>query len=312
MSAPVFAGNGTRGHYESYYLRAVDPDAARGVWIRNTVLRRPGGAPAGSLWCTVWDAAAGPPVAVKATPGVAVPGDWLEIAGARFGPGAVSGRATAGPHAAAWDLTVDDAAPPLRHLPHPWLYTAPLPRTKLESPAPAARVSGSVEADGRRLELDRWPGMIGHNWGSQHAERWLWLHGIGFDGAPDAWLDVAIGRVKIGPATTPWVANGALHADGRTRVLGGMRAPVAVEARPGTAEVSLGDVRIRVSAPLDQTIAWVYADPPGGEHHSANCSIAALEVEAGGRRLATAHGGVYELGMREHDHGLRVAPFPDP
>jgi hypothetical protein len=312
MSAPVFPRTGTHAHYESYYLRAVDPDAPRGAWIRNTVLRRSGAAPAGSLWCTVWDAAAGPPVAVKETPALAVAGDWLEIAGARFGPAAVSGRASAGPLSAAWDLTVTDAAPPLRHLPHPGLYRAPLPRTKLESPAPAARLSGTVEANGRRLELDGWPGMIGHNWGAQHAERWLWLHGIGFEGAPDAWLDVAIGRVRIGRATTPWVANGALHVGGRRHVLGGLRTRAEVDARPGAATVTLGDVRIRVSAPLDQTIAWVYADPPGGEHHSANCSIAAIEVELGGRRLATAHGGVYELGMREHDHGLRVAPFPDP
>ena len=67
------------GRYESYYLRAVDPDAPRGVWIRHTVLERPGAAPAGSLWCTVWDAAAGSPVAVKETPGLAQRGDWLEI-----------------------------------------------------------------------------------------------------------------------------------------------------------------------------------------------------------------------------------------
>jgi hypothetical protein len=300
------------GRYESYYLRAVDPAAPRGVWIRHTVLERPGGAPAGSLWCTVWDAAAGPPVAVKETPGVATAGDWLEIAEAHFGPERVSGSATAGPHSAAWELTVAQAAPPLRHLPHPRLYTAPLPRTKLESPAPAARLSGTVEADGRRLELDGWPGMIGHNWGAQHAERWLWLHGICFAGAPDAWLDVAVGRVRIGPATTPWVANGALHLDGRRVPLGGLRVRAEVEARPGEATIAVGDVRIHVSAPLEQTIAWVYADPPGGEHHSLNCSIAALEVEAGGRTLATAHGGVYELGMREHDHGVRVAPFPDP
>jgi hypothetical protein len=312
MSAPVFPRTGTRGHYESYYLRAVDPDAPRGAWIRHTVLRRPGGAPAGSLWCTVWDAAAGPPVAVKSTPGLATAGHWLEIAGARFGPGAVSGSATAGPHSAAWDLTVADPAPPLRHLPHPRLYDAPLPRTKLESPAPAARISGTVEADGRRLELDGWPGMIGHNWGSQHAERWLWLHGIGFDGEPDAWLDLAVGRVRVGRATTPWIGNGALHAGGRRHALGGLRARAEVDARPGAATVELGDLRVRVSAPLEQTVAWVYADPPGGEHHSANCSIAALEVELGGRRLTTAHGGVYELGMRERDHGLRVAPFPDP
>jgi hypothetical protein len=71
------------GRHESYHLRAVDPGAPRGDWIRHTVLQRPGGAPAGSLWCTLWDAVAGPPLAVKSTPGVARPGDWLEIAGAR-------------------------------------------------------------------------------------------------------------------------------------------------------------------------------------------------------------------------------------
>jgi hypothetical protein len=312
MSAPVFPGNGTRAHYESYYLRAVDPEAPRGVWIRNTVLRRPGGAPAGSLWCTVWDAAAGPPVAVKETPGVAIAGEWLEIAGARFGPSSVSGRASAGRHRAAWDLTIGDAAPPLRHLPHPRLYAAPLPRTKLESPAPSARISGTVEAGDRRLVLDRWPGMVGHNWGAQHAERWLWLHGIGFRGAPDAWLDLAVGRVRVGPATTPWVANGALQLDGGRRPLGGLRTHAEVDARPGEATLTLGDVRIHVTAPLEQTVAWVYADPPGGEHHSLNCSIAALEVTVGGRTLATDHGGVYELGLREHDHGVALAPFPDP
>ena len=310
MSAPAFPRTGTRGHYESYYLRAVDAEAARGVWIRYTVLRRPGGAPAGSLWCTLWDAAVGPPVAVKSTPGLAVAGDWLEIAGARFGGAAVRGSLASGPHSAAWELTVSQALPPLRHLPNERLYGAPLPRTKLESPAPAAHISGTVEADGRRLELDRWIGMLGHNWGSQHAERWLWLHGIGFRGAKDAWLDLAIGRVRIGRMTTPWIANGALQLDGRRRRLGGLRAAVAVEARPGAAEVALGDVRLRVSAPLDRTVAWVYSDPRGGEHRSANCSIAAMELDAGGRRLATAHGGVYELGEREL--GVRVAPFPDP
>jgi hypothetical protein len=71
-------------------------------------------------------------------------------------------------------------------------------------------------------------------------------------------------------------------------------------------------VRIGVRAPVEQTVAWVYADPPGGEHHSLNCSVAALELDAGGRTLATAHGGVYELGVRERDHGLHVARFPDP
>jgi hypothetical protein len=291
------------GRYESWYVRAVDPRAPRGAWIRHTTLQRPGGPPVRSLWCTVWDAAAGGPIAVKATPG---------DDGARFAADAVRGSATTGPHHAAWDLAIADAAPPLRHLPHERLYAAPLPRTKLESPAPLARLSGTVEADGRRLELDGWPGMVGHNWGAQHAERWVWLHGIAFEDAPDAWLDLAAGRVRIGPASTPWIANGALCLDGRRRILGGLRERAEVDARPGEATLVLDDVRIRVTAPREQTVAWVYADPPGGEHHALNCSIAGLELSAAGRTVTTTHGGAYELGVRERDHGIPVVPFPDP
>ena len=43
--------------------------------------------------------------------------------------------------------------------------------------------------------------MIGHNWGAEHAERWIWLHGVFEQGA---WLDKALGRVKVGPVLTPW------------------------------------------------------------------------------------------------------------
>jgi hypothetical protein len=281
------------GRYESHYVRAVDPARPRGAWIRHTTLQRPGGPPVHSRWCTVWDAEHGPPRTVKATPG---DGDELR------------GTARTGPHHAAWNVTVDGTEPPLRHLAAP-LYRTPIPRTKLESPAPAARVSGTVEADGHGLALEGWPGMHGHNWGAQHAERWIWLHGIAFDDAPDAWLDLAAGRVRVGPATTPWIANGALSLDGVRRTL---RGRPQVDARPGAATIALGDVRIRITAPLDQTVAWVYADPPGGEHHSLNCSIAALELTVGGRTLTTPHGGVYELGVRERDHGIPVAPFPDP
>ena len=54
------------------------------------------------------------------------------------------------------------------------------------------------------------------------------------------------------------------------------------------------------------------SDPSGGSHHSLNCSIAELAVEHEGATLATAHGGVYKLGMRERGPGVAVAPYPDP
>jgi hypothetical protein len=308
MSAPRFPSVALqKGHYESYYLRAADPAGGRSAWIRHTVFKRPGGPPTGALWCTLFEAGQ-PPRAVKQSLPDPRPGDWLTIGDSQFGPHGASGRAEALGHSAAWELTFGPSSEPLRHLPHPRLYDAPLPRTKTESPLPDTTISGRVED----WELDAWPGVIGHNWGAEHAERWIWLHGVGFDGAPDAWLDLAAGRVRVGRATTPWIANGVVHVDGCRHVLGGLRERPEVDAGPGAATVRLGDVRIRVTAPREQTVAWVYADPPGEEHHALNCSIAALEVTVAGRTLATAHGGVYELGVRERDHGIAVAPFPDP
>jgi hypothetical protein len=77
-------------------------------------------------------------------------------------------------------------------------------------------------------------------------------------------------------------------------------------------------VRVGVAAPLGQTVAFVYADPGGGEHWAMNCSIAEvrLRVERAGRpplELATAHGGAYELGVRSAPPGaVVVQPFGDP
>ena len=74
--------------------------------------------------------------------------------------------------------------------------------------------------------------------------------------------------------------------------------------------------RVAVHADASDFVGWVYADPDGPDHNTANCSIAAMEltVERPGRpplELRTGHGATYELGMREHDHGVQIQPFPD-
>jgi hypothetical protein len=69
--------------------------------------------------------------------------------------------------------------------------------------------------------------------------------------------------------------------------------------------------------PADTAAGWQYGDPDGGAGHDVvNCSIAALELSIGSpgeqsRSLHSAHGGVYELGMRERNHGIPIAPFTD-
>jgi hypothetical protein len=336
------------GMYESFYLRAVAPDAPLGVWIRHTVTKDPGRPARGSVWCTVFDGTRGRPFMHKLNSDqLSVPSDrWIEIGqpaptgeeadeaggekaageesrdaaqGARMGPSGAHGRC--GP--ARWEIGIASREPELRHLPREWLYRAPLLRTKLTSPAPAASFDGRLTlADERPLELRGWRGMVGHNWGAEHAERWIWLHGIGFAQAPEAWLDVAIGRVMIAGRLTPWVANGALELGGRRYRIGGLgaRGLRVSESPHGCTTTLVGERGLRVQAhfdvPADTAAGWHYGDPGGGQGHDVvNCSIASvrLAVTVPGERttveLSSPHGGVYELGMRERDHGVPIAPF---
>jgi hypothetical protein len=309
------------GVYESFFLRAFSPQEPLGVWIRYTVHKPPGEEPRGSLWFTRFDARRERPFQHKlTTPELSVPdGAWIAVDGGEIGPARAEG--TCGD--AAWALRFHTDEPELRHLSPDWLYRAPLPRTKLTSPAPAAILEGEVSVGAEPpIDVRAWPGMVGHNWGSEHAERWIWLHGAGFEDDPSAWIDVGLGRLKIGGRLTPWVANGVLSLDGRRHRLGGLGAGrLSVDESPAGCRMRLkGErglvVEADVRAEPQTTAGWRYADPDGGEHDVINCSIARLELEAalaGGERrnLRTAHGGAYELGMRERDHGVPIAPFPD-
>lgn len=303
--------------YESWYLKATHPTEPLGVWVRYTTHQKPNGPERGSLWFTLFGD--GPPHAAKVTLGPEAlsrgdGGAFIRIGDSKFCDGQVRGAALD----ASWNLTFEHAEPELRHLPREWMYSAPVPRTKLTSPYPAARFSGTVAFGERTVELTNWSGMVGHNWGAEHAERWIWLHGSNFDGqADDTWLDVAIGRIKIGPWTTPWIANGVISLDGTRHALGGIERArrTKIDEHPDHCRLTIPGADLSVSgevrAPRERFVGWVYADPDGSEHNTVNCSIAELTLEAGSRRLHTPYGAAYELGMRETDHGMPIQPFPD-
>ena len=313
------------GHYESFYLKASHPSEPVGLWIRYTVHKRPGEEPEGSLWCTLFDRSeAGAPWAVKQTTSEVGAGedDYIHVGDSVFAPGSVAGHAQGEGRSASWDLSFDAGEEALHHLPRPWMYRAPIPRTKLLSPHPGARFSGRADVDGHAVELDGWRGMVGHNWGAQHAERWIWMHAAGFAQDGEAWLDAALGRIKIGGYTTPWIANGVLSLGGERLRLGGpgrVRGTDVSES-PTRCDFALPgrDLTVQgtVEASREDFVGWVYADPDGSEHNTVNCSVADMHVTvsrpgAGPIPLELDGGAAYELGMRETDHGIPIQPFPD-
>lgn len=309
------------GHYESIYLVANHPSEPIALWIRYTV-RKPPCAPAtGSVWFTLF----GPdgPLAAKVSAADPVTdGDRLLAVGSHGAvrPDGAAGTIDASGVRATWQLGFEPVDGALRHLPYAWLYRSPVPRTKSTSPYPSMRVTGTVAVGDHLLELDGWPGMLGHNWGAEHAHRWIWLRGASFARHPGTWLDVVIGRIKVGPVLVPWIANGVLCHDGQRHRVGGLGRRVDVRERADGAGLVLPGrdltLTVVVDAPLAASVGWQYADPAGGQHRVRNCSTAALTVDVRARegrplRLTTEHGGVYELGGADADPELLLQPFPD-
>jgi hypothetical protein len=314
------------GHYESFYVKACRPGGGRGIWIRHTVHKRPGAEPSASIWFVLFDREANGPRATKVTVPTselsAPAGSWIRVAGAEIGPGRASGAVDTEGVKASWQLTFSGDAEPCKYLPSDRLYETRLPKTKFVAPFPDARFDGRLEIDGETIEIVSWPGMIGHNWGSEHAERWVWLEGTGFDGSPDTYFDAGAARIKLGPWTTPWVPAGMLMLEGRAHRLGGfgqIRGASIEESSEACSFVLPGKdivVRGRVSAPKKDFVGWVYADPKGPEHHTINCSVADLELTVERPalpplQLSLPAGAAYELGMRETDHGIPIQPYPD-
>ena len=314
------------GHYESFFCKATRPGGGQGIWIRHTVHKRPGERPTASIWFTLFDADATGPRAIKltvpATELSAPTGGYIRVADALLAPGFARGAIATEGTRASWELEFASEMKSFRHLPYEFLYGAPLPKTKFLSPYPDARFSGTVSIDGEQLDLDAWPGMIGHNWGAEHAERWTWIHANEFREGAGVLFDAALGRIKMGPLTTPWVGNGVLRIDGEAHRLGGFDRirSTKIDDEPTSCGFELSGkgvrVRGRVGSEPRNFVAWVYADPVGPEHNTLNCSISDLEltVERQGsqpRRLESIAAAAYEIGMRETDHGIPLQPYLD-
>jgi hypothetical protein len=317
-----------RGHYESFYLKASDPAGGRAIWIRHTFHRHPGKPATAAVWMTWFDRDRPRPLAIKhqvGDQGVTAPeGAYVTVGSAEIGPGWARGEVSHEDSAASWDLRFTDRHEALRHLPAEWMYRSRLPRTKLLSPHPGALFDGIAEIDGERVDLAAWPGMVGHNWGSEHAETWIWIHGAGIDGPGSRdYLDLAAARVRLGPVLSPWIANGQLVLAGEAFRLGGLGSIRSTSIDAGASgcrfTVAGGGSKVSgtVAAPAERFVGWLYSNPGGGEHHALNCSISDLhlEVERPGEEpavLEIAEASVYEFGTEPSAaHGVPIEPFAD-
>jgi hypothetical protein len=306
------AGEG-QALYESVYSVLASPDGRQALWTRTTVRKRPGEQPTGALW-TTWtsdtEVRAAKLDSLPAAPG----GHGITVGDATQGEAGTRGSIDLPSLHATWDVTFTSDQAPLEHLRPAWLYRAPLPRTKPTSPLPDLRVAGSLEIDGQPVDLTGWTGMLGHNWGSEHAARWIWLRAAGLGDDGSGWLDAVLARVRVGPVLTPWTAFGSLSLDGTRRPLGGFgsratRVELGTDGAVG-AVVTMSGVVTTVHVDRARTVGWPYADPTGGEHEVVNCSVAEVSVQVDGRTVP-ARSGVLEVGGDERAFDVPLQDFPD-
>ena len=309
------------GHYESFYLKVADAASRRALWLRYTVHKRPGAAPVGSLWATLFDAdgevrrrrssrrrpsssatagATGCASARRASARTAAP---ARFPGSRRGTCASRAARRRSPTSRATGCT-----------------TRSCRARRRSACAPRSASSGEVTVRGRNVELDGWPGMVGHNWGAEHAERWIWLHGTAFGASSPAHGSTrrsAASRSGLGRRRGSRTA--ACRSTACATASAGSAGPARVQveraarsARASTFPATGSSCTARSPPRASDVVGWIYSDPAGPQHHTAHCAIAdmTLTVERAGRPpLTLAVEGRRDLRAR---HARARPRHPDP
>ncbi|PIE41544.1 MAG: hypothetical protein CSA49_02960 [Gammaproteobacteria bacterium] len=316
--------NSKKGHYESYFLRANHPEKPYAFWIRYTVFV-PKGKPEnsiGELWAIFFNGETHQVTAVKeelplaqcafSSEGLSVNmGDR-----ARLVPGKAQGAAALNGHQISWQLHYGNGEKPLLLLPEV-LYSTPLPKAKALVGNPNVRYRGSLVVDGNSIAIDNWQGSENHNWGEKHTDYYAWGQVAGFDNDPQAFLEVATARLKIGPIWTPWMTTLVIRVDGEEIKLNNLwnatRAKATFNYFNWHIETAQGDTSVvcDIYGLRYDFVGLNYYNPPGGTNICLNSKIAGcrLQIKRQGkpqRVLETRNRAAFEILTADRSHGVKV------
>jgi hypothetical protein len=288
--------DGNPGHYEVYYLTLTDPATGIGFWIRYTMVAPLPGT-GEEATCSLWFMAMDPAnPAANVGEKVSFPVTALEADREpfelRIGDAILSDRGMAGSleregRRYAWNLGWEPRLDAYGHV-HPALRAAKVAKTILFLPHPDVEVSGTIDIDGRSLDIAGARGGQAHLWGQKHASRWAWVHCSDFNGsngAGDAFVDgvsVFVPRFgrELGP-NTPVVAR----VGGRDVL---SISPLAVQRNESEFELEgwRFEARTRsrklagkVMARKEDLVGVTYHDPDGELAYCYNTEIADLQLE---------------------------------
>ena len=315
----------TEGHYESYFQRANHPERPQAFWIRYTIFcpkDHPDQA-IGELWAMYFDMDRGKDrvVAVREEFPFAqcqFSRDRLDarVSESTITDGRLDGTAALSGHELSWSLGYESAADPLLMF-EERLYKGSFPKAKAVVGAPNAVYQGELVVDGDKIPIDGWVGSQNHNWGSKHTDDYAWGQVAGFQEDPDAFLECATARLKLGPVWTPRLTIVNLRVGGETYALNDLLQSVRACGRykffAWTFDSCCKGVRIHgeISAPRHAFVGLTYGNPPGGTKTCLNTKVARCRVtlERQGQRpltLLSPHRAAFEILTDRTDHQVPI------
>jgi len=308
------------GHVESYFLKLNDAEGRRALWLKGTILARLGADPVAECWAIAFDRE-GEHVGVKEV----VPyreasfsprGFDVQVKNIRLCTGSAAGSIEQGGRLIEWDLDFTTDSDPLVPFFHPMMYEGPLPSSKLVTPHPSSRFSGSYRVDGREVEVDGWHGMQGHNWGKQHAELYGWVHCNRWLGGEDSVLEVVCARIKLGPLLVPPLTVVCLwHGGVRYELIQPLdllraRGRISLRSLHFSAYNRLARIEGELSARTKDFVGLHYENPTGEMTYCLNSKIAEgqlkLEMQGKPEVVLRTNAAALEIGTKDPTHGVRM------
>jgi len=318
-NAVRFDPGSERGHVESHFLKLNDAEGRCALWLKATILRRLGAPAVAEGWAVAFDRQAGHVAVKQVVPfaSTVFSPQTLDIrfAEVRFEPWSTRGALSSEGQRIEWSLTFEGQAAAFVPLPER-LYRDRLGTSKLVTPHPDLRFTGSYRVGDRRVEVDGWRGMQGHNWGRRHARAYGWAHCNVWQDTDELVLEGISAQIALGPVTTPPISalivthGGVRHAFTPPQSLWRVRGRISSRGWEFRAASRSARVSGSFSADTEDFVGLHYENPDGAMTYCLNSKIARGQVrlEVAGRPAVVAYtrAAALEIGTRNPDHGVRM------
>ena len=283
-------------YYESRFIRANDPDRARALWLRSTLLLPTAGVPVADAWVMLFDPDGSGNHAVKKPHPIDQSDYRYDPWTARIGATSIDDRAALGSlstadRSARWDLRIAPSAAAAVRLLTDRGYKAKFPTAKTMVRHPLAQFDGTVELDDVRFDVNGWTGSVNHNWGRRHTPAYAFGQVCGFDGASGSSLEIVTAHAAIGPVSLPAATLLVLRHEGRETAVRSVLATRHThgEYRPFSwsfgARVGDVDVDGEITAAPGDVIGLTYTDTDGESKYCYNSALATCRIHVSGRGI---------------------------